>query len=344
MNNKIIGDFLLSLRKERSLTQSEIANLCNVSGQAVSKWERGESIPDVEILRKLSLLYNITINELLDGERKSRKENYNNRIFSLKIILLSISLLVFFLPFINDGIILRGFELIYRGLSGYTVYITWLMFITIIFQIIYFSLVSTKIFDKDVYYILSMFISSTLLLALSVTNLAINEFVVFSQFIIAVCAVVLLLMSRWETKELVANKEMKDYHAKLIRKHKLYFDICMIIFSIIFIISFAGLVVNTYVNIEEYLIAAVPAFMVLSYLFTRVIIFSKYMKIIVKFQIGLLGVLPIFVLFVFTIGLNEGYYRLSDIGLLMILVIVTLPILFPIINLKKLNKIATNNR
>lgn len=340
MDNKIIGEFLLSLRKERNLTQSEIANLCNVSGQAVSKWERGESIPDVEILQKLSLLYCITINELLDGERKSRKENYNNRIFSLKIILLSISLLAFFLPFLKNGIVLRGFELIYKGLWGNVVYITWLMFIAIIFQIIYFSLVSTKIFEKDFYYILSMSISNALLLSLSITNIAINEFVLFSQFVIALCAVILLLMCRWETRELVGNKEMEEYHAKLIHKHKFYFDIFMLVYSIIFIIFFLNLVVNRYMHIEEYLVTALLAFTLISYLFTRVILFSKYIKNIIIFQIGLLGIPTVFGLFLFTIGLIEGYYGdfLEMIGVLMALVVVTLPLIYPIKNLKKLNK------
>ena len=56
-----IGSFLQKLRKEDNLTQKDIAMLCNVTTQAVSKWERGDSIPDIEILEKLSILYLLSI-------------------------------------------------------------------------------------------------------------------------------------------------------------------------------------------------------------------------------------------------------------------------------------------
>ncbi|XMB68002.1 hypothetical protein RI065_05670 [Mycoplasmatota bacterium zrk1] len=57
-----------------------------------------------------------------------------------------------------------------------------------------------------------------------------------------------------------------------------------------------------------------------------------------------MSVLTIFVLFAFTIRFIEGYYGLTYIGVLMLLVIVSLPKLFPFVSLKKLNKVATNNQ
>lgn len=66
-----MGDFLQSLRNEKDLTQTDVAEIFAVTPQAVSKWESGQSIPDVEMLEKLSRFYKVSINEILIGERSS---------------------------------------------------------------------------------------------------------------------------------------------------------------------------------------------------------------------------------------------------------------------------------
>lgn len=74
MNNEKVGAFLAELRQEKNLKQTDIAKLCNVTFQAVSQWETGKTLPDIEILRNLSNLYNITINEILEGSRNIPEE------------------------------------------------------------------------------------------------------------------------------------------------------------------------------------------------------------------------------------------------------------------------------
>ena len=69
MDNKT-GKFILSLRQEKGLSQYQLAEMIPISRQAVSKWERGENIPDSYTLLKLSEMFNVTINELLLGERQ----------------------------------------------------------------------------------------------------------------------------------------------------------------------------------------------------------------------------------------------------------------------------------
>ena len=59
---------LCELRKARGLSQEELADKLNVSRQAVSKWERGESSPDTDNLIELAKIYGITIDELINGE------------------------------------------------------------------------------------------------------------------------------------------------------------------------------------------------------------------------------------------------------------------------------------
>ena len=63
------GTFLSELRKEKGLTQQELADRLFVSNKAVSKWERGQSLPDIDLLTPLAEILGVTVAELLKGER-----------------------------------------------------------------------------------------------------------------------------------------------------------------------------------------------------------------------------------------------------------------------------------
>lgn len=69
MDARKIGAFISDLRKNKLYTQAELAQLLNVSHQAVSKWERGESLPDIGLLPLVAKQLDVTIDELLHGER-----------------------------------------------------------------------------------------------------------------------------------------------------------------------------------------------------------------------------------------------------------------------------------
>ncbi len=66
MNMNTISKYLQFLRKSHNYTQGDLAKRLGISRQAVSKWETGTTIPDLEILLKISKLYNITINDILE--------------------------------------------------------------------------------------------------------------------------------------------------------------------------------------------------------------------------------------------------------------------------------------
>ncbi len=66
------GSFLSALRKENGLTQKEVAQKVSVSDKAVSKWERGLSLPDITLLIPLAELFGITVTELLEGQRMEK--------------------------------------------------------------------------------------------------------------------------------------------------------------------------------------------------------------------------------------------------------------------------------
>lgn len=78
MNNEKIGAFIAQLRKSQNLTQRELAEKLNVTDKAVSKWERGVSLPDITLLPDLSEMLCVTITELLNGEKEDKEDNSDN--------------------------------------------------------------------------------------------------------------------------------------------------------------------------------------------------------------------------------------------------------------------------
>ena len=74
MDSQKIGAFLRVLRKEKNLTQEQLAEILNVSGRTVSRWETGTNMPDLSIMIELADYYDIDVKELLNGERKSEMD------------------------------------------------------------------------------------------------------------------------------------------------------------------------------------------------------------------------------------------------------------------------------
>lgn len=68
IDNKKFGAFLVRLRKEAGMTQKELAEKLYVSDKAVSKWERGLSLPDIALLRPMGELLGVSVTELLSGQ------------------------------------------------------------------------------------------------------------------------------------------------------------------------------------------------------------------------------------------------------------------------------------
>lgn len=74
MDKERTGQLITELRKEKGLTQKQLAEALNVTDKAVSKWERGLSFPDISMLEPISQTLDISIMELLAGERKGADE------------------------------------------------------------------------------------------------------------------------------------------------------------------------------------------------------------------------------------------------------------------------------
>ncbi len=69
MNQQKIGALLQSLRKEKNLTQAELAEKLGVSNRSISRWENGMTMPDFDLLIELADFYGVGVREILDGER-----------------------------------------------------------------------------------------------------------------------------------------------------------------------------------------------------------------------------------------------------------------------------------
>ena len=79
MDQMKIGIFLKELRKEKGITQAQLAETLNVSARTVSRWETGSNMPDISILVDIADYYDISIPEIINGERKSEIMNEEER-------------------------------------------------------------------------------------------------------------------------------------------------------------------------------------------------------------------------------------------------------------------------
>lgn len=74
MEQEKVGKFIAACRKEKQLTQADLAEKLNITNKAVSKWETGRGMPDASILLELSKILEVTVNELLSGEKLQVEE------------------------------------------------------------------------------------------------------------------------------------------------------------------------------------------------------------------------------------------------------------------------------
>ena len=111
-----IGERLLKLRKDKNISQEELANVLDVSRQTISKWETGESMPDFNKIVPLCEYFEISSDELLTGIKKgdnlldNQKENKKNKFarniaISVGLYIFSIAMIVLFAAFFDAPII-----------------------------------------------------------------------------------------------------------------------------------------------------------------------------------------------------------------------------------------------
>ena len=86
MNQEKIGKYISDLRKENDMTQEQLAEKMGVTDKSISRWENGNTMPDISMLVQLSEILNTTLPELINGRRMTKdellaqKETINNLI------------------------------------------------------------------------------------------------------------------------------------------------------------------------------------------------------------------------------------------------------------------------
>ncbi|MBQ4248012.1 MAG: helix-turn-helix domain-containing protein [Ruminococcus sp.] len=73
MDQQKIGEFLKELRKEKGLTQEQLADKLFVSRRTVSRWETGSNMPDLDMLVELADLYEVDLREIFNGQRRAQE-------------------------------------------------------------------------------------------------------------------------------------------------------------------------------------------------------------------------------------------------------------------------------
>ena len=102
----VIAKNLIKYRKEKGFTQQELAEILNYSDKSISKWERGEGVPDIYILKQIAELYGVTVNdiigmEVISNENVPQVNKHKNHVL---ITLMSI-MLVWFVATIAHSIL-----------------------------------------------------------------------------------------------------------------------------------------------------------------------------------------------------------------------------------------------
>lgn len=132
---------LQELRKNRGLTQEELAEALFVSRTAISKWESGRGYPSIDSLKEISKFFSVTIDDLLSGEKlisiaekenKSNIQNICDMLFGIVDILSIILVILPLYPNPKDGYIYSVNLFVYTETTTFNLWVYWILYISLI--------------------------------------------------------------------------------------------------------------------------------------------------------------------------------------------------------------------
>lgn len=121
MKKQTLGEMIASLRKEHGMTQLELAEKMGVTDKAVSKWERNLSCPDINSLPKLAVLFDISVDELMQVKTETPHKGSQEALrafapLALKSVALAMGVAVTVLSFLNALDLHTGLSMLGLGL------------------------------------------------------------------------------------------------------------------------------------------------------------------------------------------------------------------------------------
>ena len=126
MSNKTMGEIISTLRKEKGMTQKELADMLNITDKAVSKWERDISCPDTMTIPKLSQIFGVSVEELMNAKPVSSTGHKGAGFFIniiLKAIPLAMGIAVVVTSLLGELDIKSGFAMLGIGLACIGIYL-----------------------------------------------------------------------------------------------------------------------------------------------------------------------------------------------------------------------------
>lgn len=126
MSNKTMGEMISELRKEKGMTQSDLAEKMNVTDKAVSKWERDLACPDINSISTLAEILGVTTDELLNAKKDTKvKNNEINKLVNLilKAVALAMGICVIVTSVLKEIDMYSAFTLLAIGLVCIAVYL-----------------------------------------------------------------------------------------------------------------------------------------------------------------------------------------------------------------------------
>lgn len=174
------------LRKSRKLNQSELADQLHYSNKAVSKWETGETMPDVSVLKQVADFFNVTIDDLISNKEilKKKKRKSNNM----------------FITFASAGLSFLIAALVFFILTILNINKAWISFIIAIPTSAVVLIVLTRLWFKKIYLLLSiiLFIWSSVLVALCFINFRFYlEMIIFAS-ILTILSILLVKIIKYK--------------------------------------------------------------------------------------------------------------------------------------------------
>lgn len=126
MKKQTLGNMIATLRKEKGMTQLDLAEKMGVTDKAVSKWERDLSFPDVSSIPKLAEIFGVSVDELMQVKADTKEDSSNHKVeaivnLALKGVALAMGIAVAVLSFMNQIEVKSAIGMLGIGLASLSV-------------------------------------------------------------------------------------------------------------------------------------------------------------------------------------------------------------------------------